>query len=71
MTREGVKAVFGVRYRDEWTGISGVATARTEYAFDAPSVCLTWLGSDGTPKTTWVAEARLAHADSPPTGVYV
>lgn len=70
MTTEGVKVTFGNRYRDTWTGLTGVAVSRTEFAFGEPTVCLEWRANDGTVKETWVKEARLAYADGETSGAY-
>lgn len=66
-----IEIVFGERYRDDWSGLVGVATARTEYAFSGPSVCLEWRTNDGYIKETWVKQERLVHVDLTTTGEYV
>jgi len=51
---------FGDRYRDPITGYEGIATARTEYAHDQPSVRLTRASQkDGAPEDYWFSEARI------------
>ncbi len=47
------------RYRDPITGFEGVATARTEFAFDTPSVRLTRASDKGLPQDEWFSEPRV------------
>lgn len=61
-------ADLGQKYRDSVTGYTGVATAKTEYMYDAPSVRLTCIGKDGRPEDTWFSEGRLEPANSEKAG---
>lgn len=53
---------LGKRYRDEITGFSGVATARTIYLHGPSSVCLETM-IDGCPVDEWFSESRLELVD--------
>jgi hypothetical protein len=55
---------LGSYVRDSITGFAGVATARTEYVYDAPSVRVTAVDTwQDDLRERWVTEARLVVVD--------
>lgn len=60
----GDMITLGERYRDSISGITGHATARTDYHLGTPNVCLEWRDTNGKIVETWVKEARLQSAES-------
>ena len=54
-----MKIDLGHQYRDTISGFTGIATGRTEYLHDTPSVQLTRGDSAGKPENVWVSEGRL------------
>lgn len=60
---------LGNAYHDRATGWGGIATARTEYLDDGPSVRLQRLGADGDLEEQWFAEGRLVADEQPERGV--
>jgi len=52
---------LGKIYKDEFTGFSGIATARTEFLYGCVRVCLESkkLDKEGKPLEIWFDEQRL------------
>lgn len=60
---------LGTTYRDTITGFIGIATARTEYLGNTPSVRLEAVTEQGDAKERWVNESRLEESrDRPDAG---
>jgi hypothetical protein len=58
--------VLGEKYRDEISGVEGVATSKTEYLYGCLRVCLEFT-ADGKLDEVYLDEQRLVPVEAKPT----